>query len=98
MKQKIPVKEEYTLYNFCKQFSEGLINPFNNVYSSNWEWQEYMVENYREHWEKFIEYFDNPNYLVFTVINNNDNLSWKVVNGLWKINREGYFIFKLKNI
>ena len=27
--KKYPKKLQYTIYNFCKQFSELLINPFN---------------------------------------------------------------------
>lgn len=93
---KIPNKELYSLYNFCRQFSELMINPFEEIVNDEFEWWDYLIENYREHWQEILDYSNNPDYMVFTVINGNDGLVWKVDRGIRYVDREGYFILKIK--
>ena len=94
-KQKIPVKEEYYLYNFCKQFTKLIVNPFNKIYSLEWDWKDYLIENYRKNWNELLQYYESDSHIIFTVIDNNDGLVNKCAKGLWKVNRVGYFIIKM---
>lgn len=93
---KIPNKELYSLYNFCRQFSELMINPFDKIINNEFEWQDYLIENYKEYWKELLNYNNNPDYMVFTLINDNDGSVWKVNKGIRIINREGYFLLKIK--